>query len=90
MTLIKIKKRKKMMLSELNPNLYNTNLTSLNNDISKITGDDNISSYFEINNRNKIIEKQNKNNSNKNILKYNDKYLTSNNSYHCEENKNKT
>ena len=86
----KNKIRKKMMLSELNPNLYNTNLTSLNNDISKITGDDNISSYFEINNRNKIIEKQNKNNSNKNILKYNDKYLTSNNSYHCEENKNKT
>ena len=83
----KNKIRKKMILSEINSNLYNTNLTSLNTEISKLTGENNITSYFDINNKNIIFEKQNKKN---------EKNLTGNNSYHRElskksdENKNKT
>ena len=85
----KNKIRKKMILSEINSNLYNTNLTSLNNEISKITGENNITSYFDINNKNIIFEKQNKN-----FKK--EKNLTGLNSYRkenlkkSEENNNKT
>ena len=98
----KNKLRKKMMLTDLNSNLYNTNITSLNNDLSKNAGENNISSYFEINNKNILFEKSKndnskKNNKNKDIdnNKYNN-FLTNNNSYHhdplkkSEENKSKT
>ena len=94
----KNKLRKKMILSDLNPNFYNTNITSLNTEISKFTGDNNITSYFDINNKNLLFDKQNKNNSNKNIniIKNNEKLLSTNNSYYrehpkkSEENKNRT
>ena len=83
----KNKIRKKMILSEINTNLYNTNLTSLNTEISKITGDQNITSYFDINNKNILLDKKNKNNSNKNMIKNNERNLTGNNSYHHEHHK---
>jgi hypothetical protein len=94
----KNKIRKKMILSEINTNCYNTNITSLNNEISKIVGENNITSYFDINNKNIINDsKHYKNNSNKNIIKCTtEKYLSNNNSYHydhskkSDENKNKT
>ena len=73
----KNKIRKKMILSEINSNLYNTNLTSLDTEISKITSENNITSYFDINNKNVFFEKQNKN-----IKKENN--LTGNNSYRKE------
>ena len=83
----KNKIRKKMILSEINTNLYNTNLTSLNTEISKITGNQNITSYFDINNKNILLDKKNKNNSNKNMIKNNERNLTGNNSYHHEHHK---
>ena len=94
----KNKLKKKMILSDLNPNFYNTNITSLNTEISKFTGDNNITSYFDINNKNLLFDKQNKNNSNKNIniIKNNEKLMSTNNSYYreypkkSEENKNRT
>lgn len=88
--------RKKIILSEINSNIYNTNLTSLNTEISKITGANNIVSYFDINNKNILFEKKNKNNNNKNEPKNIENNLTTNNSYHhdyikkSDENKNKT
>jgi hypothetical protein len=98
----KNKIRKKMILSDISSNLYNSNITSLNNEISKIAGENNISSYFDINNKNLLYEKQSKNTSNKNQKntdldsnKYNN-YLSNKNSYHhdplkkSEENKSKT
>ena len=99
----KNKIRKKMILSEINTNCYNTNITSLNTEISKIVGvgENNISSYFDINNNKNLINdnnKQYKNNSNKNIIKCTtEKFYSNNNSYHhehgakkSEENKNRT
>ncbi len=94
----KNKLKKKMILSDLNPNFYNTNITSLNTEISKFTGDNNITSYFDINNKNLLFDKQNKNNSNKNIniIKNNEKLMSTNNSNYreypkkSEENKNRT
>jgi hypothetical protein len=62
----KNKIRKKMILSDISSHLYNSNITSLNNEISKIAGENNISSYFDINNKNLLFEKQSKNTSNKN------------------------
>ena len=98
----KNKIRKKMILSDISSHLYNTNITSLNNEISKIAGENNISSYFDVNNKNLLFEKQSKNTSNKNqknieidSTKYNN-YLSNKNSYHhdplkkSEENKSKT
>ena len=98
----KNKIRKKMILSDISSHLYNSNITSLNNEISKIAGENNISSYFDINNKNILFEKQSKNTSNKNQKnidldsnKYNN-YLSNKNSYHhdplkkSEENKSKT
>lgn len=98
----KNKIRKKMILSDISSHLYNSNITSLNNEISKIAGENNISSYFDINNKNLLFEKQSKNASNKNQKntdidnnKYNN-YLSNKNSYHhdplkkSEENKSKT
>ena len=88
--------RKKIILSEINSNIYNTNLTSLNTEISKITGANNIVSYFDNNNKNILFEKKNKNNNNKNEPKNIENNLTTNNSYHhdyikkSDENKNKT
>ena len=84
----KNKIRKKMILSEISSHLFSSNMASLNNEISKISGENNISSYFDINNKNLLFEKQSKNASNKeqkNIdfdnNKYNN-YLLNKNSYH--------
>ena len=85
----KNKIRRKMILSEINSNLYNTNLISLNTEISKLTEENNIASYFDINNKNMLYEKLNKKINN-------EKNLTGNNSYRkentkkSEENNNKT